>query len=125
MDAEHYLQAIGQLVAALSTYDGLIKPIIEYALYHVDISFSNQPSYSSYLVAGTPASALSAHCILAVLSVYDEDTSANPSLPSDIQAALPKIAKKVNESIGSDRPNITRPSREAKEILRRVDDELF
>jgi hypothetical protein len=68
---------------------------------------------------------LCSHCILAVLTAYDEDSSSKRQIPPVIQSMLPEIAKKINESLGTDKPNITRPSREAREILKRIDDSLI
>ncbi|KAI0035599.1 ARM repeat-containing protein [Vararia minispora EC-137] len=105
---EHYSQAIGQLFAVLTVYNDLVRPIID-----------------SYLVAGTPSSAMAAHCTLAVLTAFDEDQSSTRAIPAVIQADLLRIAKKVNENLASDRPNITRPSRQAREILRKIDSGLI
>ena len=80
---------------------------------------------SAHLVPGTDVNTLSAHCILAVLTAFEEDDTDDKALPSAFAASLPAIAKKINENLGSDRVNITRPSREAKEILRRIDASLI
>ena len=80
---------------------------------------------SAHLVPGTDVNTLSTHCILAVLREYEEDDTDNKELPPIFAASLPILAKKINENLGSDRVNITRPSREAKEIIRRIDASLI
>ncbi|KAI0316101.1 ARM repeat-containing protein [Amylostereum chailletii] len=105
---EHYSQAIAALFASLTLYGDIVQPIIE-----------------SYLVGGTPPSVLSSHCILAVLAAYDEDDAHDRALPSIIQASLPGLAKKVQENMGTEKPSIARPAREARDILRRVDHSLI
>lgn len=80
-------------------------------------------SRSTYLVAGTPPSVLSSHCILALLTT--DDGIPGSAVPSPFHSVLPSIARKVQESIGTEKPNIARPAREAKELLRKLDDSLF
>ncbi|VDC02874.1 unnamed protein product [Peniophora sp. CBMAI 1063] len=105
---ETYSKSIGMLFAALTTYGELVQPIID-----------------AHLVPGTDVNTLSTHCILSVLTAYEEDDAENKELPPVFAASLPALAKKINENLGSDRVNITRPSREAKEILRRIDASLI
>ncbi|KZV66749.1 ARM repeat-containing protein [Peniophora sp. CONT] len=105
---ETYSQSIGMLFAALTTYGELVQPIID-----------------SNLVPGSEVNTLSTHCILAVLTAYEEDDANDKALPPVFAASLPTLAKKINENLTSDRVNITRPSREAKEILRRIDASLI
>ncbi|PSR76114.1 hypothetical protein PHLCEN_2v8664 [Hermanssonia centrifuga] len=101
---EPYIQSTAALFAALSSYPDLLKPIVE-----------------SYLLAGTPLSILASHCILAVLSPSEEDDDGNtPNLFQNL-SVLKSVSQKVQESIGSDRPSVSRPAREAKEILRNLD----
>jgi len=102
---EYYLQSTAALFAALSTYGSLVDPIV-----------------STYLVAGTTPSVLSSHSILALLT--DDGVPAS-TVPASLHSVLPSIARKVQESIGTEKPNIARPAREAKELLRKLDDSLF
>ncbi|THH11230.1 hypothetical protein EW146_g8121, partial [Bondarzewia mesenterica] len=104
---EYYLQSTAQLFASLSLYPQLVQPIVE-----------------TYLAAGTTPSVLSSHCILAVLSSADEDEGAVVDVPS-VFPDLRSIAQKVQESIGTEKPSIARPVREAKDLLKRLDDSLY
>ena len=66
---------------------------------------------------------LSSHSILAVLSMGDDDEDTvdaeeGPTVFEQLDV-MPSIAKKVQESIAADRPSISRPAREAKELLSR------
>lgn len=81
--------------------------------------------HSSQLVPGSDVNTLSTHCILAVLTAYEDDDANDKALPPVFAASLPILAKKINENLGSDRVNITRPSRDAREILRRIDPTLI
>ncbi len=74
-------------------------------------------------MAGTPTSVLSSHSILALLTADDDYPS--HTVPEPFRPILPSIARKIQESIGTEKPNIARPAREAKELLRNLDDSLF
>lgn len=79
--------------------------------------------FRSHLVAGTPATALGSHCILAVLSP-DEDSyhhNADATLFKSL-SVLKGVSQKVQESIANEKPSISRPAREAKELLKTIDD---
>jgi hypothetical protein len=119
---EYYLQSTAALFAALSTYGSLVDPVVR----HVLLAYVNLPptngSRRTHLVAGTTPSVLSSHSILALLT--DDDLPAS-TVPAPFHSVLPSIARKVQESIGTEKPNIARPAREAKEILRKLDDSLF
>ena len=73
---------------------------------------------------GTPASVISSHTLLAVLSPDEEGDS-----PTDGENLFQKlglmrsVAQKVIESVGNEKPSIARPAREAREALRYIDDE--
>lgn len=73
-----------------------------------------------HLLSGTPPSVLSSHSILAVLSKDEDDESSSsdeqPNLFEQLDV-MSSIARKVQESISADRPSISRPCREAKELL--------
>ena len=69
-------------------------------------------------MAGTPPTEISSHTILAVLSSEQEGDNLFQSL-----SLLRSIAQKVQESIASDKPSVGRPAREARDILKELDDE--
>ncbi|KAL5512504.1 hypothetical protein ACEPAG_3157 [Sanghuangporus baumii] len=102
---EQYIQAVALLFAALQRFPELLQPVIR-----------------EHLVPGTPPSVLSSHSILAVLSKNEEeeeeDDSAKggPNLFEQLDI-ISSIARKVQENIAADRPSISRPAREAKELL--------
>ncbi|KAG6810659.1 hypothetical protein H0H92_010871 [Tricholoma furcatifolium] len=100
---ETYTQAIGELVASMSDAAELLRPVV-----------------TSYLVAGTPQTMLGAHIILAVLTP-DEDFDP-PNLFQQLHL-LRSVAQKVLESIGNEKPNIARPSREARDLLKDMEDD--
>lgn len=75
------------------------------------------PLFRSHLVAGTPASVLASHCIVSILSP-DEDGEYQETTLFHSLDVVPKISGKVQESIGNEKPSISRPAREAKELLK-------
>jgi hypothetical protein len=79
----------------------------------------------TYLVAGTPPSALASHCIVAVLSPPEDEDIVYTEVPVVFKSHTRSLAQKIQESIGTEKPGIARPAREAKELLRRLDDSLF
>lgn len=79
----------------------------------------------TYLLGGTPPSVLASHCTLAILSRIEEDDASYEDVIGVFQNNLRSVAQKVQESIGTDKPNIARPAREAKELLKRLDDGLY
>ncbi|KAH8827750.1 armadillo-type protein [Flagelloscypha sp. PMI_526] len=95
---ESYTHAVASLFSAMSPWADTLQNIVE-----------------GYLVGGTPPSVLSAQTILAVLE--DETSSLFQEL-----GMLPGVAQKVVECTGSDRVNIGRPSREARDLLRLLED---
>jgi len=103
---ENYYQSAAAVFAALSIYDNLVDPLVR-----------------THLVAGTPPSVLSSYSIIAFLST--EDGTPPATVPNPFCSILPSIAQKIQESIGTEKPNIARPAREAKELLRKLDDNLF
>lgn len=68
--------------------------------------------YRSHLLAGTPPSALSSHCILTVLDAADY------TIPAVFSNVMPSIRQKIQENIGNEKPAVSRPAREAKELLK-------
>ncbi|KAF7356649.1 TOG domain-containing protein [Mycena venus] len=100
---ENYAQAIADLVAALAVYSDLLRPLVE-----------------AYLVGGTPPSVVASHTIVALLTP-DEDTP-EPNLFQKL-SLLRSVAQKVQESAANDKPFIARPAREARELLKELEDE--
>ena len=121
---EYYLQSTAALFAALSTYGSLVDPVVRHVLlaYTENDIPPTDGSRRTYLVAGTSPSVLSSHSILALLT---DDGIPASTVPAPFHSVLPSIARKVQESIGTEKPNIARPAREAKELLRKLDDSLF
>ncbi|KAJ3807969.1 armadillo-type protein [Lentinula aff. lateritia] len=96
---ETYVQSISTLVVSLSIWPDLLRPIVE-----------------TYLVSGTANSMICSRVILAVLESALEDTSKGPNLFENL-GMMDSITRKVHESCSSERPNIARPAREARELL--------
>lgn len=83
------------------------------------------PSNSAHLVAGTPQSVVSSHCIRAVLSSdEDDDHHDGPNVFQKL-GILRKVAQKVQESAGNEKPSIARPAREAREALKALGDDVL
>ena len=73
-------------------------------------------------MAGTPATTLSSHCILAALSPPEDSHSTDADATLFISlGVLQSVAKKVQESAVNERPMVARPAREAKELLKTVE----
>lgn len=70
------------------------------------------------LTAGTPPSILSSRCILAVLSPPEDWNVDGPLDLFERLSVTKSVAQKVQESIADDRPSVTRPAREARELLK-------
>ncbi|KAI9068620.1 ARM repeat-containing protein [Trametes sanguinea] len=105
---EPYYRSVAALFAALSAFPDVVKPII-----------------SSYLVAGTPPSVLSSHCILAVLSPdEDADETDGPNVFQQL-GILRAVAQKALESAANEKPSISRPAREARDLLKASGDEAL
>ncbi|EKM53603.1 uncharacterized protein PHACADRAFT_125439 [Phanerochaete carnosa HHB-10118-sp] len=101
---ESYVRATAALFAALSAFPDLVKPIVD-----------------NHLLAGTPPSVLSSHCILTVLSP-PEDWDVDGPLDLFEQLTVTKsVAQKAQESVSSERASIARPAREARELLKQYD----
>lgn len=75
-----------------------------------------------HLVGGTAPSALSSHAILAILTNARESESKGPNIFQQL-GNLREVALKIKESCASDKPNIGRPAREARELLKGLEDE--
>ncbi|KAI0800349.1 ARM repeat-containing protein [Fomes fomentarius] len=105
---DSYCQSIGELFASLSIFEDVVKPII-----------------AAHLVAGTPQSVVSSHCIRAVLSSdEDDDHHDGPNVFQKL-GILRKVAQKVQESAGNEKPSIARPAREAREALKALGDDAL
>jgi hypothetical protein len=118
------LQSTAALFAALSIYGSLVDSVVRHVLFplveHHPLTHSG---CRTYLVAGTPTSVLASHSILALLTA--DDGAPMDVIPGPLRPVLPSIARKIQESIGTEKPNIARPAREAKDLLRKLDDSLF
>ena len=66
---------------------------------------------------------MSSQTILAILSV-SEDGEMNENLLQDL-SLLRSVAQKVKESAASDKSIIARPAREARDILKEMNDEAL
>ena len=74
---------------------------------------------SAYLVSGTPPSALLSHAILAVLQPEQTDEPVRPDETPFVKlGVLRSVALKVKESAAKERPAISRPARDAREVLK-------
>ncbi|KAG2360727.1 ARM repeat-containing protein [Suillus spraguei] len=98
---DHYVQATATLIASLSANPQSLKPIV-----------------NAYLISGTPASALASHAILAVLSP-DSDDCLEATLFAKL-GLLRNVALKIKESAANERSTISRPAREARDILKNM-----
>ncbi|KAJ6518743.1 armadillo-type protein [Mycena sanguinolenta] len=102
---ENYALAISELVGALAVYSELLRPLVE-----------------AYLIGGTPPSVVASHTIVALLTADEESHTSEPNLFQKL-SLLRSVAQKVQESAASDKPFIARPAREARDLLKELDDE--
>ncbi|KAJ7606190.1 armadillo-type protein [Mycena polygramma] len=102
---DNYAQATADLVAALAVYSDLLRPLVE-----------------TYLVGGTPPSVVASYTIVAVLTPDEDNPTTEPNLFQKL-SLLKNVAQKVQESATSDKPFIARPAREARELLKELEDE--
>jgi hypothetical protein len=123
---DNYVLSIAALVASLAPYTQLLRPLVEYVVRC--LIYSSGPHlycFRGYLVSGTPPSSISSQTILAVLSQhedFDHSSTQQPNLFQEL-SLLRSVAQKVQESVASDKPIIGRPAREARDILKAMDDE--
>ncbi|KAJ7281606.1 armadillo-type protein [Mycena rebaudengoi] len=100
---DHYILAIGELVASLAVYPDLLRPLVD-----------------NFLVAGTPLSPMSSHTIVALLTPDEENDTSLPNLFQKL-GVLRSVAQKVQDSAACDRPTVARPAREARDLLKELD----
>ena len=82
---------------------------------------ASNTSISAYLVSGTPPSALSSHTILAVLQPEETDERIQPNETLFAKlGVLRSVALKVKESAANERPAISRPARDARDVLKEM-----
>ncbi|KAI8978208.1 ARM repeat-containing protein [Trametes punicea] len=105
---ESYYRSVAALFASLSIFPDVVKPMI-----------------SSYLVSGTPQSVLSSHCILAVLALEEDDHETEGLNVFQKLNVLRAVAQKAQESAGSEKPSISRPAREARDLLKASGDDAL
>ncbi|KAG7093730.1 hypothetical protein E1B28_007382 [Marasmius oreades] len=99
---ESYAPSVAALFVSLSTFPELLRPVIE-----------------TYLVAGTSPSVMSSHVLLRVIETWSDAPERGENI-LDKLGLMSSIAKKVQESAASDRPDIGRPAREARDLLRNL-----
>ncbi|KAH9856756.1 ARM repeat-containing protein [Lenzites betulinus] len=105
---ETYYRSVAALFASLSVFPEVVKPLI-----------------ASYLVSGTPQSVLSSQCILAVVSTdEDEDEVEGPNVFQAL-GLFRTVAQKAMESAANERPNIARPAREARDLIKASGDDAL
>jgi hypothetical protein len=122
---DNYVLSTAALAAALAPHSELMRPLVEYVLNFL-VYFNNpQLCFRAHLVSGTPLSAMSSHVILAVLSQQEDSRRSSMQRPNLFQqlTLLRSIAQKVKESVSSDKPIIARPAREARDVLKTMEDE--
>ncbi|KAF9496394.1 ARM repeat-containing protein [Pleurotus eryngii] len=102
---DHYTQSIATLFKSLGVYERLLEPIVK-----------------SNLCSGTPPSVLSSRIILTVLSSDDDDVTSSPNIFQKL-GILRSVAQKVQESMGNEKSSIARPAREARDLLKDLEDD--
>lgn len=116
---DNYILSTAAIAASLTPYPELLRPLVQYVPFNLFFILSDsRVPFRAHLVSGTPLSPLSSQIILAVLSESDYQ----PNLFQKL-SLLRNVALKVQESLASDKPIIARPAREAKDILKGLDDE--
>jgi hypothetical protein len=123
--SEYYYQSIAALFKSLTPYPDLLEPVVRYVPLTFNVHFISGVltwKFSVNLTAGTPPTVLCSHVILAALSP-SEDGDGLPSNVFHKLSLLRSVAKKVLDSVASEKPSISRPAREARELLRVLEDE--
>ncbi|KAF9266994.1 ARM repeat-containing protein [Marasmius fiardii PR-910] len=99
---ESYAPSIAALVVSLAIFPELLRPVVE-----------------TYLAAGTSPNVMSSHVLLGVIEVWSEAPEKKENVFEKL-GLMSSVAKKVQESAASDRPDIGRPAREARDLLRNL-----
>jgi hypothetical protein len=73
-------------------------------------------------VIGTPPSVISSQVILAVVNLEDGEEADDGNLFQKLKV-LRRVTQKVLESAASDKPFVSRPAREARDIIKQLDDD--
>ncbi|KAF7309756.1 TOG domain-containing protein [Mycena indigotica] len=102
---ETYTRAIGDLIKSLSVFPNLLRPLVE-----------------AHLVGGTPPSIIASQTILAVVTPDQDAETPELNLFQKL-SLMPAVMQKIKESLGSDKPFITRPAREARDVLRTLEEQ--
>ncbi len=76
------------------------------------------------ILYNTPASVISSHTLIAVVSPDEEgDSPTGEETLFQKLGLMRSVAQKMVESVGNEKPFIARPAREARGALRYIDDE--
>lgn len=118
---DNYYQSVASLFAALSVFPDLLRPIVQsvHALSPYILQRTDHALFRTHLLAGTPASSLSSNCILAALEESEDEDDPPPNLFAQL-SVISSVTQKIQESIMNERPAISRPAREAKELLKNL-----
>lgn len=73
---------------------------------------------------GTPPSVISSQVILAVVSPDEDEVGEGSNLFQKLKV-LRRVTQKVLESAASDKPFVSRPAREARDIIKQLDDDML
>jgi hypothetical protein len=65
---------------------------------------------------------MSSHTIVALLTPDEENDTSLPNLFQKL-GVLRSVAQKVQDSAACDRPTVARPAREARDLLKELDDD--
>jgi len=101
---ETYAQSVASLFAELTRFPDLVRHIVD-----------------AYLVAGTTPSMLSSNAILAVFEKASEDDGEQHEHIFGRLGLLQSISQKLQESVGAEKSAISRPAREARELMNKLE----
>ena len=73
-------------------------------------------------MVGTPPSVISSQVILAVVSLDDDEDMDGGNLFQKLKV-LRRVTQKALESAATDKPFVSRPAREARDIIKQLDDD--
>ncbi|KAG1762385.1 armadillo-type protein [Suillus occidentalis] len=118
--AASFVLALSNVVKSSSVHGGIGDKARESCIELVNDAFRETHEGNAYLISGTPPSALASHAIVAVLSP-DSDDYLEPAATLFAKLGLLRsVALKVKESAANERPTISRPAREARDILKNM-----